>query len=151
MYRISTNSFSVNYSFLKVAIFYFIHWIVGAETIEGGKRETIQGRKYSQKYGISFDMVDWAILELRQRWDQIKLNFLNYKPVSQRLTSKLSPTPLVGLGNITDWLLILNLAFRDGLRLGLVSFFMWELINSDLVCSWVTFRTRLMTIIKIKA
>ena len=45
-------------------------------------------------------------------------------------------TSLVGLlGNITDLLLIMNLALKDRLRLGLVSFLMCELIKSDLVCS----------------
>ena len=66
IYCISVNSFRVNYSFLKVKnveifyfhivsalwqFYYFLNWIVAAETIEGGK--LFKGGNYSRKYGRS--------------------------------------------------------------------------------------------------
>ena len=39
-----------SYSFLIMAIFYFINWIVAAENIEGWK--LLKGGNYSRKYGI---------------------------------------------------------------------------------------------------
>ena len=45
-YRISAYSFRRNYSFLKVAMLYFINWIVAAETIKGGK--LLKGGNYSE-------------------------------------------------------------------------------------------------------
>ena len=40
-----------SYSFRIMAVFYFINWIVAAETIEGGK--LFKGGNYSWKYGIA--------------------------------------------------------------------------------------------------
>ena len=41
-----------SYSFRIMAIFYFINWILVAETIEGGK--PFKGGNYSRKYGIQW-------------------------------------------------------------------------------------------------
>ena len=41
--------FNSTYSFRIIAIFYFINWIVAAETIEGGK--LFKGQNYLRKYG----------------------------------------------------------------------------------------------------
>ena len=54
-----------SYSFRNMAIFYYINWIVAAETIEGGK--LFKGENYLRKYGRSFiDLVDalsfWFLL-----------------------------------------------------------------------------------------
>ena len=62
-----------SYSFRIMAIFYFINWIVAAETMEGGK--LFKGRNYLRKYGTHFFLKkQQSLLTSNDGWCSVYLN-----------------------------------------------------------------------------
>ena len=60
-----------SYSFRIVAIFYFINWIVAAETIKG--RKLFKWGNYSRKYGNMFKLQsDKFPVNRASKWDNFK-------------------------------------------------------------------------------